>query len=190
MTRADTSVEIHDLIAERRSPRSLDATATIEDQDLLAMLEAARWAPSSNNLQPWKFIAGKRGDEIFETLLNCLVPFNQSWSSRASLFIAVGGTPTQADGKEIPTFMYDCGLSVSQLTIEAHHRGYVVHQMGGFDREKAAPLFEGAVPIVIMAIGKQAPAEQLEGPAYDREVAPRSRKNLSEIVLKGLPTKN
>jgi nitroreductase len=190
MTRADTSVEIHDLIAERRSPRSLDATATIEDQDLLAMLEAARWAPSSNNLQPWKFIAGKRGDEIFETLLNCLVPFNQSWSSRASLFIAVGGTPTQADGKEIPTFMYDCGLSVSQLTIEAHHRGYVVHQMGGFDREKAAPLFEGAVPIVIMAIGKQAPAEQLEGPAYDREVAPRSRKDLSEIVLKGLPTKN
>jgi nitroreductase len=190
MTRADTSVENHDLIAERRSPRSLDATATIEDQDLLAMLEAARWAPSSNNLQPWKFIAGKRGDEIFETLLNCLVPFNQSWSSRASLFIAVGGTPTQADGKEIPTFMYDCGLSVSQLTIEAHHRGYVVHQMGGFDRVKAAPLFEGAVPIVIMAIGKQAPAEQLEGPAYDREVAPRSRKELSEIVLKGLPTKN
>jgi len=190
MTRADTSVEIHDLIAERRSPRSLDATATIEDQDLLAMLEAARWAPSSNNLQPWKFIAGKRGDEIFETLLNCLVPFNQSWSSRASLFIAVGGTPTQADGKEIPTFMYDCGLSVSQLTIEAHHRGYVVHQMAGFDHEKAAPLFEGAVPIVIMAIGKQAPAEQLEGPAYDREVAPRSRKELSEIVLKGLPTKN
>ena len=190
MTRADTSVEIHDLIAERRSPRSLDATATIEDQDLLAMLEAARWAPSSNNLQPWKFIAGKRGDEIFETLLNCLVPFNQSWSSRASLFIAVGGIPNQADGKEIPTFMYDCGLSVSQLTIEAHHRGYVVHQMGGFDREKAAPLFDGAVPIVIMAIGKQAPAEQLEGPAYDREVAPRSRKDLSEIVLKGLPTKN
>jgi nitroreductase len=188
MTRADTSVEIHDLIAERRSPRSLDSTATIEDQDLLAMLEAARWAPSSNNLQPWKFIAGKRGDEIFETLLNCLVPFNQSWSSRASLFIAVGGTPTQADGKEIPTFMYDCGLSVSQLTIEAHHRGYVVHQMGGFDREKAAPLFEGAVPIVIMAIGKQAPADQLEGPAYDREIAPRTRKPLAEIVIAGLPS--
>ena len=58
MTRADTSVEIHDLIAERRSPRSLDATATIENQDLLALLEAARWAPSANNLQPWRLIAG------------------------------------------------------------------------------------------------------------------------------------
>ena len=58
MTRADTSVEINDLIAERRSPRSLDATAIIEDQDLIGLLEAARWAPSSNNLQPWRFIAG------------------------------------------------------------------------------------------------------------------------------------
>jgi len=59
--------------------------------------------------------------------------------------------------------------------------------MAGFDHEKASLLFKGSVPIVIMAIGKQAAAEQLEGPAYDREVAPRSRKDLSEIVLKGLP---
>ena len=80
MTRADTSVEIHDLIAERRSPRSLDATATIENQDLLALLEAARWAPSANNLQPWRLIAGKRDDSNFTALLECLVPFNQSWS--------------------------------------------------------------------------------------------------------------
>ncbi len=74
MTRADTSVEIHDLIAERRSPRSLDATATIENQDLLALLEAARWAPSANNLQPWRLIAGKRDDSNFNALLECLVP--------------------------------------------------------------------------------------------------------------------
>jgi hypothetical protein len=60
--------------------------------------------------------------------------------------------------------------------------------MGGFDREKAAPLFGSSVPIVIMAIGKQAPPEQLEGPAYDREIAPRTRKHLSEIVIKGLPS--
>jgi len=81
MTRADTSVEIHDLIAERRSPRSLDETATIEDQDLLAMLEAARWAPSSNNLQPWKFIAGKRDDSNFTALLECLVPLTKAGQS-------------------------------------------------------------------------------------------------------------
>jgi len=187
MTRADTSVEIHDLIAERRSPRSLDAEAQISNEDLLALLEAARWAPSANNLQPWQLIAGKRGDENFTALLECLVAFNQSWSQRAGAYIAIAGVPTQADGTAIPTFMYDCGLAASQLTIEAHHRGYVVHQMAGFDHEKAATLFNNAVPIVIMAIGKQAPAEQLEGPAYDREVAPRVRKALSEIVIKGLP---
>lgn len=187
MTRANTSVEIHDLIAERRSPRSLDANAEISTQDLLALLEAARWAPSSNNLQPWRLIAGMRDDSNFTSLLECLVPFNQSWSKRAAAFIAIAGIPAQADGTAIPTYMYDCGLAASQLTIEAHHRGYVVHQMAGFDHEKLAVLFEGAVPIVIMAIGKQAPAEQLEGPAYDREVAPRTRKDLSEIVIAGLP---
>jgi nitroreductase len=187
MTRAETSVEIHDLIAERRSPRSLDESAVISNDDLVAMLEAARWAPSANNLQPWRLIAGKRDDSNFTALLECLVPFNQSWSKRAAAFIAIAGVPTQEDGKAIPTFMYDCGLAASQLTIEAHHRGYVIHQMGGFDHEKAAALFDGAVPIVIMAVGKQAPADQLEGPAYDREVAPRSRKELSEIVIAGLP---
>ena len=187
MTRAQTSVELHDLIAERRSPRSLDAAAVINNDDLTAMLEAARWAPSANNLQPWKLIAGKRDDSNFTALLECLVPFNQSWSKRASAFIAIAGVPTKDDGTANPTFMYDCGLAAAQLTIEAHHRGYVVHQMAGFDHEKAAPLFEGGVPIVIMAIGKQAPADLLEGPAYDREVAPRTRKELSEIVVKGLP---
>ena len=80
MTRAQTSVEIHDLLAERRSPRSLDANAVISTGDLLGILEAARWAPSANNLQPWRFIAGVRGDENFNALLETLVPFNQSWS--------------------------------------------------------------------------------------------------------------
>ena len=188
MTRANTAVDIHNLIAERRSPRSLNEKAEISNEDLLGMLEAARWAPSANNLQPWRLIAGKRGDSNFNTLLECLVPFNQSWSKRAAAFVAIAGTPTQGDGTAIPTFMYDCGLAAAQLTIEAHHRGYVVHQMAGFDHEKAAPLFNGAVPIVIMAIGKQAPAEQLEGPAFDREVAPRTRKELSEIVIAGLPS--
>ena len=96
-------------------------------------------------------------------------------------------TVNQTDGTAIPTFMYDCGLAAAQLTIEAHHRGYVVHQMAGFDHEKAATLFDGATPIVIMAIGKQGAADLLEGPAYDREIAPRTRKPLSEVVVKGLP---
>jgi nitroreductase len=187
MTRAQTSVEVHDLIAERRSPRSLDESAVISNNDLVAMLEAARWAPSAFNHQPWRFIAGVRGDANFQELLECLGEFNQAWAKRASLLIAVAGVPTTPDGKENPTYLYDCGLSVSQLTIEAHHRGFVVHQMAGFDHEKAATYFDGAQPIAIIAIGKQAPAEQLEGMMLEREKAPRIRKELSEIVVKGLP---
>ncbi len=117
MTRAETAVEIHDLIAERRSPRSLDETATISNEDVIAVLEAARWAPSANNLQPWRLIAGVRGDANYQSLLECLAPANQSWAKRASALIAVGGVPTKEDGTPIATFMYDCGLAVAQLTI-------------------------------------------------------------------------
>ena len=187
MTRAQTSVEIHDLFAERRSPRSLDETAVLTNEDLRAIFESARWAPSAFNHQPWRYIAGVRGDSQFQELLHCLGEFNQAWAKRASALIAVAGVPTTPDGKENPTFMYDCGLSVAQLTLEAHHRGFVAHQMAGFNHEKAAQFFGGALPIAIIAIGKQAPAEQLEGAMLEREKAPRSRKELSEIVLKGLP---
>ena len=187
MTRAQTSVEIHNLFAERKSPRSLDENAVIGKEELIAILEAARWAPSAFNHQPWRYISGVRGDSHFQELLECLGEFNQAWAKRASALIAVAGVPTTPDGKENPTFMYDCGLSVAQLTLEAHHRGFVAHQMAGFNHEKAATFFDGALPIAIIAIGKQAPAELLEGPAYEREIAPRTRKELSEIVVKGLP---
>ena len=185
MTKAHTSVEINNLFAERRSPRSLDETAVVTKDDLIAMLEAARWAPSAFNHQPWRYITGLRGSAEFDQLLGCLGEFNQAWAKRASLLVAVAGVPTAPDGNDNPTYQYDCGLSVAQLTLEAHHRGFVAHQMAGFDHDKAATFFDGAHPIAIIAIGKQAPAEQLEGMMLERERAPRSRKELSEIVIKG-----
>lgn len=187
MTRAETAVEIHDLIAERRSPRSLDETALVTSEDLIAILEAARWAPSAFNHQPWRFIVGLRGSSEFNELLGTLGEFNQAWAKRASLLVAVAGVPTAPDGNDNPTYLYDCGLSVAQLTLEAHHRGFVAHQMAGFDHGAAAQFFDGALPIAVIAIGKQAPAEQLEGMMLERENAPRVRKALSEIVVKGLP---
>lgn len=186
MTRAKTSVEINEILAERRSPRSFDANAEISKDEVTALLEAARWAPSANNLQPWSYIVGIRGDANYTELLDCLVPFNQSWANRCSVLIAVAGIPTTTEDKPNPTFMFDCGLSVAQLTFEAYGRGLVAHQMAGFDHEKAATMFNGAVPIAIIAIGKQAPAEQLEGILLERELAVRTRKDLSEIVISGL----
>jgi len=188
--KAQTSVEIHEVLANRRSPRSLDATALLADEDLLAILEAGRWAPSASNGQPWRFFVGKRGDSIFNLILDSLAPFNQGWAHRSSALILVAGVHSREDGTPNKGFLYDCGLAVSQMVFETHHRGFVAHQMTGFDAAKAATnlgVVESLIPVAVISIGKQAPADQLEGAIFERENAPRERKALSEIVVQGLP---
>jgi nitroreductase len=187
---AKTATPIHPVLANRRSPRSFDATAIISKEDLLAILEAARWAPSANNFQPWRFHVGVRDDEVFSAALATLVPFNQSWANRAAALVMVSIVNQNEDGTPRDGSGFDAGLAVSQLTFEAHNRGHVVHQMAGFDAAKATEFFglpKNITPIVVIAIGIQAPADQLEGALLERESAPRERKDLSEIVLAGLP---
>jgi nitroreductase len=190
MMKAQTAVEINEVLANRRSPRSLDATAVLAKDDLLAILEAARWAASAFNSQPWRFFIGHRGDEVFTHILDSLAPFNQGWSYRSSALILVAGVHSSEDGTPNKGYLYDCGLAVSQMVVETHHRGFVAHQMTGFDPEKAAQNLGVDVslfPVAVIAIGKQASAEQLEGALLERENAPRERKSLEEIVVKGLP---
>ena len=191
MMKAQTAVEINGVLANRRSPRSLDATAVLSKDDLLAVLEAARWAASAFNGQPWRFFVGQRGDEVFTQILDSLAPFNQGWAHRSSVLILVAGLPAREDGTPNKGFLYDCGLAVSQMVVETHHRGLVAHQMTGFDPEKAEQnlgIDASLIPVAVIAIGKQASAEQLEGPLLERENAPRERKALEEIVVKGLPS--
>ena len=188
--KAQTAVEINEVLANRRSPRSLDATAVLSKDDLLAVLEAARWAASAFNSQPWRFFVGHRGDEVFAQILDSLAPFNQGWSYRSSALILVAGVHSNEDGTPNKGYLYDCGLAVSQMVMETHHRGLVAHQMTGFDAAKAAQnlgVEVSLLPVAVIAIGKQASAEQLEGPLLERENAPRVRKSLEEIVVKGLP---
>ena len=135
--RAETAVPVNEVIAIRRSPRSLDESAAISDSDLLGILEAARWAPSAFNGQPWRFFVGKRGDTTFNQILASLVEFNQSWAKNAATLILVAAKPTRDDGSIHADFQFDCGLAVGQLVIETHDRGLVAHQMTGFDKEKA-----------------------------------------------------
>lgn len=190
MMRAITSVEINPLFADRRSPLSFEEAHSLAPEDLLAILEAARWAPSANNMQPWRYLVGRRGDEVFNGLLQTLVPFNQAWAFRASALILVTANNLRPDGKPYAGFEYDCGLSVAQLTLEAHSRGFVTHQMGGFDKTKAVETFElgeELIPLVVVAIGKQGSLDQLDDEMSVRESAPRVRKELSDIVLRGLP---
>lgn len=188
--RAQTAVPVHEVIATRRSPRSLDHSAVLGDTDLVAILEAARWAPSAFNGQPWRFFVGKRGDETFNQILGSLVEFNQSWAKNASALILVAAKPTRDDGSIHADYQFDCGLAVSQLVFEVHHRGLVAHQMTGFDKDKARENLEMAsefVPVVIIAIGKQDAPEKLSEALAERELAARTRKPLEEIVITGLP---
>ena len=188
--RAETVVPVNEIIATRRSPRSFDEGAVISDHDLLGILEAARWAPSAFNGQPWRFFVGKRGDEVFSHILASLVPFNQSWAQRSSALLLVAAKTVKSDGTIHADYQFDCGLAVGQLVIETHHRGLVAHQMTGFDKaiaQEKLSLTAELVPVVVVAIGKQDAPEKLSGPLLEREQAKRERLSLTEIVVKGLP---
>ena len=188
--RAETTVPVNEIIATRRSPRSFDESAVISDQDLLGILEAARWAPSAFNGQPWRFFVGKRGDEPFNQILASLVPFNQSWAQRSSALVLVASKTVKSDGSIHGDYQFDCGLAVGQLVIETHHRGLIAHQMTGFDKavaQKELSMPADLVPVVVIAIGKQDAPEKLSGPLLEREQAKRERLPLAELVIKGLP---
>jgi nitroreductase len=155
------------------------------------ILEAARWAPSAFNGQPWRFFVGNRGDEHFSQIMSALVEFNQSWAKNASALILLASTTVKADGSLHSDYLYDCGLAAAQLVVEAHDRGLVAHQMTGFNKEIARTALgipDDLVPVVVIALGQQDSPEKLSGALAEREVAPRQRLPLHEIVLKGLPS--
>ena len=184
---APTTLDLHPLIINRWSPRALDVNDEISSDDLRAILEAARMAPSAHNGQPWRFIFGKRNDETFNEILSGLGEFNQMWAKNASVLLLVTGTKQRENGEPHPTFQYDAGLAVSQATFEAHHRGYVTHQMTGFSHDAMCKTFNLTTtePVVVIAIGKQADSEILPDQMAEREVAAPSRKELSELIIKG-----
>lgn len=187
--RAETSVQINEVIATRRSPRSFDPSHTLADTDLRAGLEAARWAPSAFNGQPWRFYAGSRGDELFSEILSVLGEFNQMWAKNASALVLVASTVKKADGTDHAEYLFDCGLAVGQMVHELHDRGLVTHQMAGYSKELARTALEmpdDLVPVVVIAIGKQDSAEKLPEALAERELATRERLPLEKIVIKGL----
>jgi nitroreductase len=190
---AESSAPIHPLLAERWSPRSFDATAEITDADLTAILEAGRWAPSSNNQQPWRFIIAKRGDAHFEKMSKHLSGFNAMWAPTASAYVLVGAITMNEDGSARPLALYDAGLAGAFMTVEANHRGIAVHQVAGFDREAVASEFTlpaNFSQIALLVLGTQAPAEALsDSTLLEREKSPRVRLPLSELVIEGMPAR-
>ena len=140
--KAPTDLNLHPLIINRWSPRALDVDDAISNDDLHAILEAARLAPSAFNEQPWRFIFGKRGEETFNQILAGLGEFNQMWAKNASALLLVTGVKQRSNGDAHPSYQYDLGLAVSQGTFEAHHRGYITHQMTGFSHDAMCKTFD------------------------------------------------
>jgi nitroreductase len=183
---ADTAVPLVRELQERWSPRSFDPTATISDQQLDAILEAARWAPSASNTQPRRFIVARRGTHHFDTIVGALMGFNAAWAGNASaLIVAIAETST-VEGDVRPFAEYDLGQAVAHLSVQAQAEGLHTHQMAGVEWDKIVAAFdlaENLKPITITAVGVVDTADKLVDALAEREVALRDRLPLSELVL-------
>jgi nitroreductase len=186
---APSDFPVHDLIRERWSPRAF-ADKPVPQDVLRSIFEAARWAPSSNNEQPWAYLVATRDDkESFEKALSVLVEFNANWARSAPvLAIAVSKLTFAKQNAPNRNAQYDTGAASALLSVEATARGLAVHQMAGFDPEKARQVFgipAGWEAIAAIAIGYPGDPASLPPPLKDREMAPRTRKPITEFVMAG-----
>jgi len=186
---ATTESPVHDLIRRRWSPRAFSEKSVSFDV-LRSLFEAARWAPSSNNEQPWAFLVATKDDrENFAKMLSVLVEFNVSWAKQAPvLALAVAELAFAKNNAPNRNAQYDTGAATALLSVEATSHGLAVHQMAGFDPDKARQVFEipaGWDAIAAIAIGYPGDPESLPQPLRDRELAPRVRKPLGKFVMTG-----
>lgn len=183
---AKTNHPIHEILVKRWSPRAFDGRK-IKKEKLQRMFEAARWSPSASNEQPWYFIIGENGDETYKKIFEPLVEFNQLWVKTASVAaISVGRIKSLKSGKTNDWFKYDVGQSLAYLSFQATHEGLFVHQMAGFDREKARKLFDIPVDyeaITAFAIGNIGDFKILHPNLQKMEVEERERKSIDELVF-------
>ncbi len=183
---ATTAVNIHELMQTRWSPRAFDPNRAIADDDLMALLEAARWTPSCFNDQPWRFIVcNKTTDPVsWQQALATLVEKNQLWAKNAPvLILAVAMTNFSHNGKPNQLAMYDTGAATMSLCLQAVALGLVSHQMGGFDAAKARDVFKlpaECQPMAMIALGYQGDIELLDPDFKAAELAERSRAELKQ----------
>ncbi|WP_343033276.1 nitroreductase family protein [Altericroceibacterium indicum] len=183
--------DIHSIFTDRWSPRAFDGKM-LEESAVLRLIEAARWAPSAYNIQPWQFCYSLRGDENWDAFLDILIPFNKSWAENSSaLIFVISDTFTrEKDGspKAIsPSHSFDAGAAWAQLALQATFDGLHVHGMTGFDSAKAIKTLnvpEGYKVEAAIAIGTMGDASSLPDGLRERE-APSDRKPLSEIARHG-----
>lgn len=182
---AHTSTPIHSVLASRWSPRAYDSAAVLTASDLNSSFEAARWSPSAMNGQPWRFIVGFRGDDTFDAIAKTLAGWNGAWAPNASVLVVAVAQTSSEEGKPNPFALFDLGQAVAHFTFQAHSEGLYVHQMAGTDTAELAKAFNlpaGFEAFHTFAVGRLADPSVLPDELAAREVAPRTRHELAEIV--------
>lgn len=184
---ADTSVEVHPIIAARWSPRALDPAGAVPEKSLRAMLEAARWAPSNGNTQPARYLIGRRGDDTYERIFATLNRGNKNWASAAAVLLLACAVTVNEKGA-IPHAEYGVGLASENLVLQAVAEGLVAHQVGGFSVDAARAAFsleEDIRPLAVIAIGALGSPDLLPEDMRPKETNPRRRLPLDQIAFTG-----
>jgi nitroreductase len=184
---ATTENPVIDLIKRRWSPRSFDSQKAITERELQTLIEAALWAPSANNEQPWQYIAGLQGADRFHKIWETLMPGNQPWcKNAAALLVSIARTTFATNEKNNLWAEHDLGLANAFLLLQATAIGIYCHPMAGFDKEKVINNFglqPNQNPVCIIALGYLDAPEKLEEPYRSLETTSRTRKPISEILL-------
>jgi len=186
---AETQTPIHEILGRRWSTVAFSGQP-VERDKLLSVLEAARWAPSSRNEQPWAFLVATKDDsENFEAVAGVLVSANRVWAEKAAvLILTLAHTQITKDGTPNRHGFYDTGQATANLIVQATSLGLSTHQLGGFDVEAARTRFHvpaGWEPVSVIALGYRADPETVPEQLRARELGPRSRKPLSTFVFSG-----
>ncbi|MBA5870372.1 MAG: nitroreductase [Nitrospira sp. CR2.1] len=186
---AETQFPIHDLLRRRWSPRAF-SERMVEADTLRSLFEAARWAPSSNNEQPWHFIVGTKADpSAYDRLFACLKEGNKKWAFRAPvLMLSVARLNFEDEGTPNRHAWHDTGMAALSLSLQATALGVIAHQMAGFDVDKARAdlgIPAGFEPVAMIAVGYPGDPAILDERLRQRELALRERKSAREIVAIG-----
>ena len=183
---AQNNYPIHEFLQQRWSPRVF-TTQSVEPEKLLSLFEAARWAPSGGNLQPWSFlVVTNQKSEHFQKLVGVLSEGNQQWAKNVPVLVLTLARKEREPGKPNPWAAYDLGQSIAHLSVQASTMGLHVHQMGGFDARQATEIFnipDDFQALTVVAIGYLGDPDQLPEGLREREVQGRTRKPLEEIVF-------
>jgi nitroreductase len=181
-----TDAPVLDVFAERWSTRIFDRSAPLDEEAFASALEAARWAPSASNTQPWRIIVARRGTGAHGKIFDALMGFNQAWAGDASALVVFLADTLREDGEALRWAVYDTGQAAAFFTVQAHAGGLATHQMGGFHPDRISEAFDldpRYEPLAVMAVGVLGDPAEASEKIRERDSAPRTRRALADTII-------